>query len=42
MLLSFKINDNMDVGVQISSKKESELKQIINKTFDPDDLQTFK
>ena len=32
----------MDVGVQISSKKESELKEIMNKTFDPDDLQIFK
>lgn len=32
----------MDVGVQISSKKESELKDIMNKTFDPDDLEIFR
>ena len=41
-ILSFRINDNMDVGIQISSKKESELKEVMNKTFDPDDLEIFK
>lgn len=38
----YQLNDKQDVAVQISNKKEDEVRQIVNKSFDTEDLKVLK